>query len=123
IDGDGDLDVLVSNNGATPERGRAWLLRNDAAGGSWLRVSTVGTVGNRDGIGAVVAVTVDGVSQHQTVRTGGSYCSQSEITLTFGLGDADGVDTLEARWPSGVVDRYAGIRGRQTLTVTEGETQ
>lgn len=123
IDGDGDLDVLVSNNGAIPERGRAWLLRNDAAGGSWLRVSTVGTVGNRDGIGAVVTVTVDGVSQRQTVRTGGSYCSQSEITLTFGLGDADGVDTIEARWPSGVVDRYADIKGRQTLTVTEGETQ
>ena len=67
-DGAGELDGLVWNNGASPERGRAWLLRNEAAGGSWLRVSTVGTVGNRDGIGAVVTVTVDGVSQRQTVR-------------------------------------------------------
>lgn len=122
-DGDGDLDILVANNGVVSERGTPWLLRNDGPRGSWLRVSAVGTRGNRDGIGAVVIVTVDGVSRRQTVTTGGSYCSQSEGTLTFGLGDAESVDAVEVRWPSGLVDRYPASRARQTVTVTEGETR
>jgi hypothetical protein len=122
-DGDGDLDVLVTNSGVDPEHGAPWLLRNDGVSGAWLRVSTVGTRSNRDGIGSVVTVTAGGVTRRQTVKTGGSYCSQSETTLTFGLGDVESVDSLDVRWPSGVVDRYAGLQGRHTLTVTEGETQ
>ncbi|MBT3269723.1 CRTAC1 family protein [Candidatus Poribacteria bacterium] len=122
-DGDGDLDVLVANNGVEDGRGAPWLLRNDGVSGAWLRVSTRGTRSNRDGIGAVVTVTAGGVTRRQMVKTGGSYCSQSETTLTFGLGDVESVHTLDVRWPSGVVDRYAGVQGRQTFTVTEGETQ
>jgi enediyne biosynthesis protein E4 len=122
-DGDGDLDVLVSNNGVMPGRGAPWLLRNDGPTGAWLRVATDGVGANRDGIGAVVSVTVAGVTQRQTVRAGHSYLSQSEHTLTFGLGDADSVDAIEVRWPSGVTDRYTDVPARATLTATEGETQ
>jgi hypothetical protein len=105
-DGDGDLDVLVSTNG-----GPAYLYRNDGGNENrWLRVKTVGTKSNRDGIGAVVRVKSASGSQWQMVRSGSSYCSQSELVLTFGLGRDTKVDSLEVQWPGG---------GRQTLSNLE----
>jgi enediyne biosynthesis protein E4 len=115
-DGDGDLDVAISAN-----NGPARLLRND--GGSrnrYLRVRTVGTVSNRDGIGARVAVTSGGRRQWAMVKTGSSYCSQSELPLTFGLGDAAAPVRVEVRWPSGRVDAV-DARANETVTVREGE--
>ena len=122
-DNDGDLDVLVSNSGVIPERGAPWLLRNDGPTGAWLRVATRGVAGNRDGIGTVVSITVGRMTQRQMVRAGHSYLSQSELALTFGLGDVESVDVVEARWPSGAIDRHTHVPVRQTLTLTEGETQ
>ena len=83
IDRDGDLDLLVTVND-----GPARLLRNEAGReNNVLRVHTVGTASNRDGIGARVEVTVgDGPSRWLLVKTGSSYASQSELALTFGLG-------------------------------------
>jgi len=115
-DGDGDLDLAITAN-----NGPARLLRND--GGSrnrHLRVRTVGTVSNRDGIGARVAVTSGGRRQWAAVKTGSSYCSQSELPLTFGLGDAAAPVRVEVRWPSGRVDAV-DARANETVTVREGE--
>ena len=101
-DGDGDLDVLVSNNGVLPEYGGASLFRNDGGNRmNFLRVTTIGTQSNRDGIGAKVILTAGNVTQRQMVRTGGSYCSQSEMALTFGLGEKEQVESLQIIWPSG----------------------
>lgn len=120
-DNDGDLDLLVSNNGVIEEYGKAWLLRNDSTPASnYLRVRTVGTRSNRDGIGAKVRVTSANNVQQQIVRTGSSYCSQSEMVLTFGLGESETVTSLEIQWPSGEIDQYVELKANQLVEVIEG---
>ena len=123
-DNDGDLDLLVSNSGATKDYGEAWLLRNDSdASSNYLRVKVIGTRSNRDGIGASVRLTLGDSVQHQLVRTGGSYCSQSEMTLTFGLGKSEMVTRLEILWPSGEIDRYTELQANQLIEVVEGASE
>jgi hypothetical protein len=117
-DRDGDLDLVVTAN-----NGPARLLRNDGGNRNrWLRVRTVGTASNRDGIGARVTVTgAQPRPQWSIVRTGSSYLSQSELPLTFGLGQAAGPVQVEVRWPNGRTDTRTGVGPNQELTVTEGE--
>jgi len=116
-DGDGDLDVVVTAN-----NGPARLLRNDGGNKNhYLRVRTVGTVSNRDGIGARVTVTAGGQRQWAAVKTGSSYCSQSELPLTFGLGSAPAPARVEVRWPSGRVDAL-DARADTTVVVREGQS-
>ncbi len=116
-DGDGDLDILVSVNG-----GAARLVRNDGAErGNLLRVQTVGTISNRDGIGARVEIALPGGrSSWQIVKTGSSYLSQSELPLTFGLGSATRVERIRITWPSGRVDAVAALDANQVVTISEG---
>jgi hypothetical protein len=118
IDRDGDLDLLISTN-----NGPAYLLRNDGGNrNNVLRVRTVGTKSNRDGIGAKVTLTLaSGAHPWRLVHTGSSYCSQSELTLTFGLGDLAQADKVEVVWPSGQVDRLGPVAANQTATVQEGK--
>ncbi len=86
--------------------GPARLLRNDGGNRSnVIRVQTIGTSSNRDGIGARVDVTAAGGRRGwQIVKTGSSYASQSELPLTFGLGAASSVDSVRVTWPSGRVE-------------------
>jgi len=116
-DGDGDLDILLTEN-----QGPAYLLRNDTVRrGHYLRVKTRGSRSNRDGIGAKVRVyTGSGVLQ-KMVRTGSSYLSQSELTLTFGLGSSPSIEKVQIIWPSGMVDELKGVAVDTTLLVREGE--
>ena len=90
---------------------------------NYLRVKTIGTRSNRDGIGAKVVLTAGNATQRRMVRTGGSYCSQSETTLTFGLGKAELVESLQVIWPSGQIDQYKNLTVNRLITVIEGETQ
>jgi hypothetical protein len=117
VDGDGDPDLLVSVN-----NGPALLLRNDGGNrGHYLRVRTVGTTSNRDGIGARVTVTLDGGRRlERTVKTGSSYLSQSELPVTFGLGTAVKVVKVEVAWPSGKTDVVTGVAADRTIVVKEG---
>lgn len=115
IDNDGDQDLVVTTN-----NGPARVLRNDTAGGRALRLSLAGVRTNRSAIGASVRVTVGGATRTALVKTGSSYLSQSELPLTFGLGQASKVEQVEIRWPSGQVDRLGPQDGGQTLVVTEG---
>jgi hypothetical protein len=117
VDGDGDLDLAVTANG-----GPAVLFRNDGGNrNAWLRVRLVGTKSNRDGIGARVSVSLPGGAKSWgVVKTGSSYCSQSELPLTFGLGAAKGVDAVEVTWPSGQVDKLGPQAAGRTVVVTEG---
>jgi hypothetical protein len=120
FDNDGDLDLLVTaNNGA------ARLLRNDNANqNDLLRVRLVGARSNRDGIGAKVTLkSSKGAKEFAMVKTGSSYCSQSELPLTFGLGKPEeGVTlTLEIAWPGGERDTLSDVKPNQSLTVQEGK--
>jgi hypothetical protein len=117
IDNDGDLDLLITAN-----NGPARLLRNDGGNRNhMLRVRTVGTTANRDGIGAKVRISLDnGASQWGLVRTGSSYLSQSELTLTFGLGSATAVKAIEVTWPDGRVEALPRTSADETITVMQG---
>ncbi len=115
-DHDGDLDVLIATN-----NGPAILYRNDGGNRNhWLCVKLVGSKSNRDGIGAVVRVTSPSGKQWNMVRSGSSYCSQSDLALTFGLG-RDTSASLEVDWPSGVKQQLAKVTADQRITITEGK--
>ena len=115
FDNDGDLDVLVNCVNDVPQ-----LLRCDrTTKHNWLLVKTVGVKSNRSGIGArIFCTTADGHRQMNEVRSGGSYLSQSDLRVHFGLGDADSAD-IEVRWPSGIVDRMRASANR-VIRIIEG---
>jgi len=103
LDGDGDLDAVVTCNG-----GRPVLLRNDQGlGHHFVRFRLVGRGGNRDALGAQVAILCGGRRQVRWVRTGSSYLSQSELAVTFGLGRHTELTAAEVRWPSGDLEVFA----------------
>jgi hypothetical protein len=115
IDGDGDLDVLLTVND-----GSARLLRNDLPpGANALRFVLRGAGRNPQAIGAVVTVTCGERTQSQRVRTGGSYLSQSELPLTFGLGAAARAD-VQVRWPTGRSESLGELEAAHEYVVTEG---
>ena len=117
FDNDGDLDIVVNNMNDTPT-----LLRNEGGNKNrWLKVKTIGTRSNRTGIGARVRVVADSHSQIDEVRSGGSYISQSDLRLHFGLGSAIKADLVEIRWPSGQVDRLNNVDTNQVVYVQEGK--
>ena len=115
FDGDGDLDVIVSSN-----NGPAHLYRNDGGNRNhWLQLKLVGTKSNRDGIGAAVRVTSAQGKQSQTVHSGSSYCSASDLALTFGLGNDQTATSVEIDWPSGRHQRIDSVKSNQRLVITE----
>ena len=113
-DHDGDLDILIATN-----NGPALLYRNDGGNRNhWLAVKLVGTKSNRDGIGAVVRVSCAGGKQWNMVRSGSSYCSQSDLALTFGLG-AETSASVEVEWPSGTKQKAGNVTANQRITIEE----
>ena len=120
FDNDGDLDLVLTTN-----NGPAKLFRNDNGNqNDLLKVKTIGTRSNRDGIGAKVTVkTSKGQRLFEMVKDGSSYLSQSELPLTFGLGKPDGGKTvsLEIVWPDGRKESVANIRPNQFITLEEGK--
>jgi hypothetical protein len=106
FDRDGDLDLLITTN-----QGPALLYRNDVTNGNRsLRLRLVGTKSNRDAVGAVVRVTTREATQSRMVKTGSSYLSQSEMTLTFGLGQRDAADRVVIQWPSGAMQEFKNVK-------------
>jgi hypothetical protein len=97
IDGDGDLDVLLTTNG-----GPAYLYRNDLeAKASWIGFRLKGTTSNRDGIGATLRLSASGRTQTSMVKSATGYLSQSQLPVVFGLGGSTSVSRVEILWPSG----------------------
>lgn len=98
IDNDGDLDLVLFSSGGRPR-----LLRNEQnTGNHWARFKLVGSTGNMDAIGATVRLTLpDDTILTRTVMPTCSYQSQSELPVTFGLGDCDSVKSVGVTWPSG----------------------
>jgi hypothetical protein len=114
IDGDGDLDVVITQIGGPP-----LLLRNDQnLGHHWIRLKLVGTKSNRDAIGAWIKARVGGRTLWRQVMPTRGYLSQSELPVTIGLGNLDKVDSLEIHWPSGIIQKVTPLIDRLT-TVTE----
>ena len=131
IDGDGDLDLLLTEVAGPPR-----LLRNEVrndvrapgvAGPHWLRVVLKGRPGSPSAIGAQVELNVAGRVQRRRVDTTRSYLSQCERPLVFGLGGATAVDTVSVRWPDGTLTEVTPEGVDRTLTVVQpvgpGEVQ
>ena len=118
-----DVDVVINSVNDYPQ-----LLRCDSQmGNHWIKVRTIGTKSNRSGIGArlkCITRVAGETKPHQQideVRSGGSYISQNDLRVHFGLGKAEKVELLEIRWPSGQTDTLKDIKSNQLLYVKEGE--
>jgi len=116
FDNDGQVDVVVNNMNEAPS-----LLRGQTRNENhWVLVDLQGVESNRSAIGARVACITGSLRQIDEVRSGGSFLSQSDFRLHFGLGGARRVDLLEIRWPSGGVERIRDCDADRILTVKEG---
>jgi len=117
IDGDGDLDVVITQVGGSP-----LILRNDQQlQHHWIRMKLVGTKSNRDAIGAWIKVRVaDHTLWRQVMPTRG-YLSQSELPVTIGLGNAAKPDEVEIIWPSGGKQKVDSVNVDHTSIITEGK--
>ena len=115
IDQDGDLDALITEN-----NGPAHLWRNDNSKNAYLRIKLEGTQSNRDALGARVLAIVNKLTMERMVKSGASYASQSEKTLTLGLGQASEISSLEVVWPSGLVERFQNVSANQEVFLIEG---
>jgi hypothetical protein len=113
-DGDGDLDLYVSNYGSAN-----LLYQNQGNGNHWLQVELEGTVSNRDGIGVKLFATVGTDQLRLDVDGGSGYFSQPSLPVEFGLGSAAVVDELRVEWPSGIVQTLTNVATDQLLTLEE----
>lgn len=115
IDGDGDLDVLITATGQPPR-----LLRNDQQlGHHWLRLKLVGVTCNRDAVGAEIEVRVGGQILHRTVSATRSYLAQTELPVTFGLGANDRVEEVVIRWPDRTTQQLSDVAIDKLTTVRQ----
>jgi hypothetical protein len=117
IDNDGDVDLIIADLDGPPQ-----LLRNDGGNANnSILIKTVGVKSNRGGVGARVTVVAGNLTQVDEVRSGDSYLSQSDMRLHFGLEKQTKVDSIQVRWPSGVVDKISGVGVNRIITIKEGQ--
>jgi hypothetical protein len=114
-DRDGDLDIVLTTN-----NGPAYLYRNDGGNGNnYLRLNLAGSDSNRGAIGAAVTIVTAAGKQSGAVHSGSSYCSQSELPLTFGLGSELLAKRIEVRWPSGKAQSFDDVEANRSLVISE----
>jgi hypothetical protein len=118
-DNDGCVDVVIN-----PINGMPQLLHcTSKSGNHWITMKLVGMKSNRSAIGArVKCITSDHV-QIDEVRSGGSFYSQNDLRIHFGVGKATRVDRLEVRWPSGLLDTFDGVAVDRILKIVEGSRE
>lgn len=114
-DNDGDVDMLINTVNSQAE-----LLQCESNNkNNWIKIKTIGSRSNRNGIGARIKVVTEEGSQIDEVRSGGSYYSQNDLRAHFGLGRAQRVKLIEIQWPSGRVDALNDVAANQTVVVKE----
>ena len=114
LDGDGRPEIVIVNMNQPPT-----VLKNESPRGNWIRVVLEGTKSNRSAIGARVTVESGGRRQMADVASGGSYYSQHEMALYFGLGQASKIEKLTVRWPLGKVQVFRDVVGNRTVSYRE----
>jgi len=117
VDNDGDLDLLVTNNG-----GPVNLLLNDGgSSANAILVQVIGTKSNRSGIGTKLTLTTGQRRQVREVQSGSSYLAQNDLRAHFGIGSAAVAERLEVRWPDGSIEVIPAIAANQIVTVRQGK--
>jgi enediyne biosynthesis protein E4 len=112
----GQLSAVISNMNAHP----SLLVNQIKSANHWIAFRTVGTKSNRDGIGARLTVTAGGRMRVDEVRSGSSYSSSSDMRVHFGLGQTEKIDFVEVRWPSGLLERFEGLKVDSIHELREG---
>ena len=115
LDNDGAVEIAINNQNETP----SLLKQSTIPPGHWIILKLIGTRSNRSAIGARVRVVAGGQSQYGEVRSGGSYLSQSDLRLHFGLDTATKVDVIEIFWPSGLHQVVNNQPCDRVLTIRE----
>jgi len=115
FDNDGVIEIAINNQNETP----SLLKELDNPPGHWVILKLVGRQSNRSAIGARVKLTSDDRAQYAEVRSGGSYLSQSDLRLHFGLGSATPIQKIEISWPNGARQMLEDQRCDQIITVRE----
>ena len=121
VDNDGDLDLLVTNNGAGVNLLLNEGLAETAVNANAMLIRVVGTKSNRSGIGTRLTLTTGGRRQLREVQSGSSYLSQNDLRAHFGLGGANRSERLEIRWPSGATEVVQDLPANHVITIREGE--
>lgn len=116
LDNDGSVDVVINNVHDTPDL----YLTEASSGNHWLMLKLRGTRSNRSAIGARVRCITGAVVQTQEVRGGGSYNSQNDLRVHFGLAGAKLVERLAVRWPNGLEEEWRSLSVDRILTLEEG---
>lgn len=122
---DGFLDLFVTNSfGLVIDKGPQLLFRNNGNDNKWLKLKLVGTVSNRDALGAMVMIQTGGKSQYRLMNGagGGELQTQGHGPVHFGIGTAMGVDQVQVLWPSGLSQPVANIGPNQMVTLVEGQS-
>jgi hypothetical protein len=115
LDGDGRVDAVVSGLAADAE---IWMNRSEKSG-HWIDLALHGTKSNRDGIGARVKLVAKGGTQYNHMTTSVCYASSSDGPVHFGLGADARAESIEIRWPSGIVQTLEGVVADKIVSVTE----
>ena len=114
---DGNMDVVVEDLDGAP-----MVLRNHGIPGRhWVSFELAGTKSNRLAIGARIKITAGGMTQTDEIHSGGSYLSQNDLRVHFGLDKAATIDSVEVRWPSGAIDRLKDLPADKFYAVLEGK--
>jgi hypothetical protein len=116
IANNGNIDIVVLNVGEPP----SLLLNTNKNSNHRVLFHLIGTKSNRAAIGARVTIKTSGVMQFDEVRGGGSYLSQNDLRLHFGLGSAPRIDSVEVRWPTGKTESFKDVAGDKIYTIVEG---
>jgi enediyne biosynthesis protein E4 len=113
---DGRLEAVVNNMNERPS-----LYRNTAKVDNFISLQLIGTKSNRAALGAEVTVQTGEGPRTQEVRSGGSYISQNDLRLHFGLGQAEKAEKVTIRWPSGLSETLSGLAANKFYFVREGQ--
>jgi hypothetical protein len=117
FDNDGDLDVLISNNGEAPV-----LLRNEGGNrNNWLGLQLVAIKSNPAAVGAVITWQYGGMKRSRLKTAGGSYLASHDPREILGLGAATTIDSVQIRWPSGRIDKLTNLPINRYTRVVEGQ--
>ncbi len=120
-DNDGFVDIVVAAEAYRSDPGGPTIFHNLGNDNHWLTIKLRGTVSNRDAVGARVRVTAGGMTRTKEVYAGMSFLSQDSMWLTFGLGSSSTAETVEVRWPLGLVETINDVSSGQAITLVEGE--